>query len=175
MNELTTFCTAEVVVAGAIKRHRPLFDERQLHYFGGREGAPMKHPRRKFLKLGLAAAAATAASRFAIAQTYPTRPMTMIVPFPTGGPTDVVGRVVAERMRSSLGQSIIVENVGGADGSIGAGRAARARPDGYTIELGLMGTHVMNGAVYSLRYDVLNDFAPISPLARSSTRLSYGT
>jgi tripartite-type tricarboxylate transporter receptor subunit TctC len=124
----------------------------------------MKHPRRKFLKLGLAAVAGTAASKFAIAQTYPTRPITMIVPFPAGGPTDAVGRVVAERMRSSLGQPIIVENVGGADGSIGAGRAARARPDGYTIELGVMATHVLNGALYSLQYDVLNDFAPISPL-----------
>jgi tripartite-type tricarboxylate transporter receptor subunit TctC len=102
--------------------------------------------------------------RIASAQTYPARPITMIVPFPAGGPTDVIGRVVAERMRGSLGQPIVIENVGGADGSIGVGRAVRAKPDGYTIDLGAIGTHVMNGAFYSLRYDVLSDFAPISPL-----------
>jgi tripartite-type tricarboxylate transporter receptor subunit TctC len=89
----------------------------------------------------------------------------MIVPFPAGGPTDVVGRIVAERMRGSLGQPVIVENIGGADGSIGVGRAARARPDGYTIDVGALGTHVLNGAFYSLQYDLLNDFEPISPLA----------
>jgi tripartite-type tricarboxylate transporter receptor subunit TctC len=71
---------------------------------------------------------------------------------------------MAERMRRSLGQPIIIENITGADGSIGTGRAARARPDGYTIELGVMATHVLNGAFYSLQYDVLNDFAPIAPL-----------
>jgi tripartite-type tricarboxylate transporter receptor subunit TctC len=91
----------------------------------------------------------------------------MIVPYPAGGPTDVVGRVVAERMRVSLGQTIIIENVSGADGSIGTGRAARARPDGYTINLGLRADHVLNGAFYSLPFDVLNDFAPISPLLTS--------
>ena len=88
----------------------------------------------------------------------------MVVPYPAGGPTDVVGRVVAERMSKSLGQAIIIENVGGADGSIGLGRAARARPDGYTIDFGDMNSHVLNGALYSLPYDVLNDFAAISPL-----------
>jgi tripartite-type tricarboxylate transporter receptor subunit TctC len=92
----------------------------------------------------------------------------MIVPFPAGGGTDVIGRVVAERMRGSLGQPIIIENVGGADGNIGAGRAARARPDGYTIDLGSSSTHVLNAAFYSLQYDVLNDFAPISPLTTGS-------
>jgi tripartite-type tricarboxylate transporter receptor subunit TctC len=125
----------------------------------------MKHPRRTFLQFAGAAAAAPAFSSLASAQAYPTRPITMIVPSAAGGGAgNVTGRMVAERMRKSLGQPIIIENVGGADGSIGAGRAARARPDGYTIELGLMGTHVLNGAIYSLRYDVLNDFAPISPL-----------
>jgi tripartite-type tricarboxylate transporter receptor subunit TctC len=74
--------------------------------------------------------------------------------------------MVAERMSASLGQPIIIENVGGADGSIGAGRAARARPDGYTIDLGFLPNHVLNGAFYSLPYDVLKDFAPISPLVR---------
>ena len=88
----------------------------------------------------------------------------MIVPTVAGAATDVVGRVLAERMRRSLGQPIIIENIGGADGSVGTGRAARARPDGYTIDLGFLGSHVLNGAFYSLPYDVLNDFAPISPL-----------
>jgi tripartite-type tricarboxylate transporter receptor subunit TctC len=95
----------------------------------------------------------------------------MIVSASAGGSTDLTGRVVAERMSVSLGQPIIIENVGGADGSIGAGRAARARPDGYTIDLGSLGNHVMNGAFYSLPYDVLNDFAPISPLVTVSTVL----
>jgi tripartite-type tricarboxylate transporter receptor subunit TctC len=124
----------------------------------------MKLPRRCFLHLAGGAAALPALSHIAWAQTYPARPITMIVPFPAGGPTDVVGRVVAERMRQSLGQPIIIENVSGADGSIGVGRAARARADGYTIVLGVLGT-VLNGAFYSLPYDVVNDFAPISPLA----------
>jgi tripartite-type tricarboxylate transporter receptor subunit TctC len=92
----------------------------------------------------------------------------MIVPAAAGGPTDAVGRVLAERMRQFLGQPIIIENVAGADGSIGVGRAARARSDGYTIDLGSSSTHVLNGAFYSLRYDLLNDFAPISPLATFS-------
>jgi tripartite-type tricarboxylate transporter receptor subunit TctC len=107
-------------------------------------------------------------SRIAQAQTYPSRPITMIVPAPAGGPTDVTGRLVAERMRALLGQPVIIENVSGADGSIGTGRASRARPDGYTIDLGHKDTHVLNGAFYSLPYDVLNDFAPISPLITSS-------
>jgi tripartite-type tricarboxylate transporter receptor subunit TctC len=88
----------------------------------------------------------------------------MVVPFPGGAPMDVIGRVLAERIRKSLGQAIIIENVSGADGSTGTGRAARARPDGYTISLGAKATHVMNGAFYALQYDVLNDFAPVTPL-----------
>jgi tripartite-type tricarboxylate transporter receptor subunit TctC len=125
----------------------------------------MKHPRRKFLKLGLAAVAATAGSKSATAQTYPSRPITMIVPAAAGGgAANVTGRMLAERMRTSLGQPIIIENVGGADGSIGVGRTARARPDGYTMDVGYIGNHVLNGAFYPLPYDVLNDFAPISPL-----------
>jgi tripartite-type tricarboxylate transporter receptor subunit TctC len=103
-------------------------------------------------------------SGIASAQTYPTRPITVIVPVAAGGITDVVGRVVTERMTKSIGQPIIVENVSGAEGSIGVGRAARARPDGYTIVLGYFGSHVVNAAYYSLPYDVINDFAPISLL-----------
>jgi tripartite-type tricarboxylate transporter receptor subunit TctC len=124
----------------------------------------MKLARRKFLHLAAGAATLPAVSRVARAQTYPTRPITMIVPVAAGGLTDVVGRVVADRMTKSIGQPIIVENVSGADGSIGAGRAARARPDGYTIVLGYFGSHVVNAAYYSLPYDVINDFAPISLL-----------
>jgi tripartite-type tricarboxylate transporter receptor subunit TctC len=119
----------------------------------------MKLPRRKFLQLATGAVALPAASRIARAQTYPTRPITMIVPFPAGGITDTIARVVAERMGRYLGQAVIIENVSGAKGGIGVGRAARAKSDGYVIDLGQADTHVLNGAVYSLGYDVLNDFA----------------
>jgi tripartite-type tricarboxylate transporter receptor subunit TctC len=124
----------------------------------------MKFPRRQFLQLAAGAAALPAVSGVATAQTYPTRPITMIVPFPPGGATDGIGRVVAERMGRSLGQLVIIENFSGAEGSIGIGRAARARSDGYVIDLGQTDTHVLNGVFYSLNYDVLNDFAPITPL-----------
>ena len=125
----------------------------------------MKLPRRKFLHLAAGAAVLPAVSPVARAQAYPSRPISMIVPFPAGGANDVVARILAERMRVALGQRIVVENVGGADGSIGVGRTARALPDGYTICLGIDGSFVLNGAFYSLPYDLLNDFAPISPLA----------
>jgi tripartite-type tricarboxylate transporter receptor subunit TctC len=124
--------------------------------------------RRRFLKFAVGAAALPAVSRVARAQTYPSRPITLIIPIAAGSISDVAGRVVVERMRVSLGQPIIIENVSGADGSIGVGRAARAKPDGYTIDLGFTGSHVLNAAFYSLPYDVLNDFAPISPLAAFS-------
>jgi tripartite-type tricarboxylate transporter receptor subunit TctC len=124
----------------------------------------MTLPRRQFLQLSGAAVAASAFVRTAAAESFPSRPITMIVPFPAGGNVDVTGRVLADRMRASLGQPVIVENVAGANGSIGVGRVARARPDGYTIDLGFLGGHVQNGALYALQYDVLNDFQPISPL-----------
>jgi tripartite-type tricarboxylate transporter receptor subunit TctC len=122
-------------------------------------------PRRRFLQLAAGTAAVPVVSGIARAQAYPTRPITMIVPTAAGGSLDLVGRVMAERMTKSLGQPIVVENVSGADGSIGVGRAARARPDGYAIILATMSTYVLNSAFYSLQYDVLNDFIPISPLA----------
>jgi len=128
----------------------------------------MKLPRRQFLHLAAGAAALPALSRIARAQAYPTRPITMIVPSLPGSPSDAVARVVAERMRRSFGQPIIIENVSGAGGSIGTGRAARAKPDGYTIDLGILSTHVLNGAFYSLPYDVLNDFDPISLLGTTA-------
>jgi tripartite-type tricarboxylate transporter receptor subunit TctC len=124
----------------------------------------MKLPRRRFLQLAASTTVLPAVSPMAWARAYPSRPITVIVPYPAGGPADAIARVVADRMQASLGQPIIIENVGGADGSIGTGRAARARPDGYTIDIGLSATHVLNGAFYSLQYDVLNDFAAISPL-----------
>ena len=125
----------------------------------------MKLPRRQFLQLAASTAVLPAVSRMARAQAYPSRPITMIVPFPAGGTSDTVGRIVAQRMQASLGQPILIENVAGADGSIGTGRVARARPDGYTIDIGLVDTHVLNGAFHSLQYNVLNNFAPIVSLA----------
>ena len=93
----------------------------------------MRIPRRQFLHLMAGAAGLPALSHFAWAQAYPSRPITMIVPFPAGGATDVIARIMVERMRGPLGQPIVIENIGGADGSIGVGRTARAQPDGYTI------------------------------------------
>jgi tripartite-type tricarboxylate transporter receptor subunit TctC len=96
-----------------------------------------------------------------VAQIYPSRPITIVVPFPAGGPTDAVARVVADRMRRSLGQPVIIENVVGASGSLGVGRVAHAAADGYTLSFGTWSTQVVNGAVLALPYDVLNDFEPV--------------
>jgi tripartite-type tricarboxylate transporter receptor subunit TctC len=101
-----------------------------------------------------------AASAPVQAQNFPTRPITLIVPFPPGGSTDVAGRIVADRMGAYLGQPVIVENVGGAGGSIGVGRLARATPDGYTIDIGQWDTHV-GSIIYNLNYDLQADFEPI--------------
>jgi tripartite-type tricarboxylate transporter receptor subunit TctC len=136
-------------------------------FFESSEEGTMKWARRKFLHLAACAAALPALSRRASAQAYPTRPITIIVPNPPGGPTDVLARILAEHMRGPLGQPLIIENVGGAEGSIGTGRAARARPDGYTINIGGLST-TLNGAFYSLSYDVLNDFVPLALLATSA-------
>jgi tripartite-type tricarboxylate transporter receptor subunit TctC len=124
----------------------------------------MKLPRRRFLHLAAGAVALPAMPRIARAQTYPTRPITMIVPFPAGGAADLIGRLVAEHMRGSLGQPVIVENMAGASGSVGAGRVARAAGDGYTLGIGTLSTHVINGALLALQYDVRKDFEPISLL-----------
>ena len=101
----------------------------------------------------------------AAAQPYPSRPVTMVVPFAAGGPTDTIARILAEHMRPLLGQPVIVENVSGAGGSIGVGRVARATPDGYTLCVGNLSSHVMNGAVYTLPYDLIADFAPVALLS----------
>src|SRR6185295_2529015 len=98
------------------------------------------------------------AAAAAQAQTFPSRPLTLIVPFPPGGSTDSAARIMAERMRETLGQPVIIENVGGAGGSIGVGRLARSAPDGYTIDIGQWDTHVANGVVYPLNYDMQKDF-----------------
>ena len=124
-----------------------------------------QHPRRRFLALTAGAAALPAISRIAWAQSYPTRPITIMVPFPPGGATDVIARNLAERMKVSLGQPVIIENVTGAGGTIGTGRVARAAPDGYTLSIGQNDTHVITGATYALQYDVLNDFEPVALLS----------
>ena len=113
----------------------------------------------------IAITASLAAAGGAQAQTYPLRPITIVVPFPAGGPTDALARVLAERMKAALGQSVIVENPTGAAGTIGTGRVARAAPDGYTVILGHWQTHVVNGATYTLPFDVVKDFEPISLVA----------
>jgi tripartite-type tricarboxylate transporter receptor subunit TctC len=100
----------------------------------------------------------------AFAQKYPSRPITFIVPVTAGGPADLVARTLAEHMRGTLGQPIIVENVTGAGGSIGTGRVARASPDGYTFGIATTATHVYNGAIYDLPYDVVTDFEPVALL-----------
>jgi len=128
-----------------------------------------QHPRRQFLSLAAGAAALPALSHLANAQAYPTRPITMVVPFSPGGATDVIARNVAGRMRAALGQPVIIENVTGAGGTIATGRVVRAAPDGYTLSIGQSDTHVVNGATYTLQYDVLNDFEPVALL--SSTPL----
>ena len=109
-----------------------------------------------------AIAAALASVGVASAQTNPSRPITMVVPFPAGGGTDIIARALAQRMRIPLGRSVVIENVGGGNGSIGAGRVARAAPDGTTIILGTMGSFVMNGALYALPYNLVDDFEPIT-------------
>jgi len=95
------------------------------------------------------------------AQTYPSRPITLVVPFPPGGSTDAAARIMAERMRVPLGQPVVIENVGGAGGSIGVGRVARAAPDGYTFDIGQWDTHV-GSIIYKLDYDLEKDFEPIA-------------
>jgi len=103
----------------------------------------------------------------AAAQPYPSRPISLIVPYPAGGPLDQVARVMTEHMRGTLGQPFVIENVSGAGGSIGVGRVARATPNGYTIGIGDVGTQVLNGAVYPLNYDVMTDFEPVAWLVAS--------
>src|SRR5436309_5630966 len=115
----------------------------------------------KILRYAVFTVALIAGIAGARAQVFPTKPLTIIVPFAAGGPSDAMSRILGERMRTPLGQPILVENVTGAAGSIGVGRAVRAAPDGYTISYGHLGTHVANAAIYSLQYDMLADLEPV--------------
>ncbi|MCM2329236.1 MAG: tripartite tricarboxylate transporter substrate binding protein BugD [Lysobacter sp.] len=115
---------------------------------------------KRFLLL-VSLVALAAVSPGALAQAFPTRAITMVVPFAAGGPVDTVARILSEPMRKSLGQPIVVESTTGAGGSIGVGRVARAAPDGYTLSIGHWSTHVVNGAVYQLNYDLLKDLEPV--------------
>jgi tripartite-type tricarboxylate transporter receptor subunit TctC len=120
---------------------------------------------RSLLIAGIFAAASISSIQ---AQVYPSNPITMIVPLPAGSAFDVTARLLAEHLRVSLGQPVIVENATGASGSVGTGRCARAAPDGYTLCFGGVGTHVLNGAVLALPYDVLKDFEPVSLIATTT-------
>jgi len=115
-------------------------------------------------KIILAAFAVLALGSVAAAQSFPSRPITIIVPFSAGGPSDAMARILAERMKVTLGEALLVENVTGAGGSVGVGRAVRAAPDGYTISFGHLGTHVANGAIYKLGYDLVTDLEPVALL-----------
>ena len=126
----------------------------------------MKLSRRKFLHLAAGAGALPALPEIASAQAWPARPITLVSPFPAGGPVDTICRILAEHMHASLGQPILVENAAGAAGSIGVGRVARAAPDGYTLIVGQWSTHVANAAIYKLPYDTLTDFAPVALVSR---------
>jgi tripartite-type tricarboxylate transporter receptor subunit TctC len=124
--------------------------------------------RKHFVKSLLSAIAFAAALQLAPsahAQNYPSRPITLIVPLGVGGSTDIIARIIAQGMSQALGQTIIVENTTGAGGTVGEGRIARARPDGYTIGIGQWGTNVANGAIYPLNYDLMKDFAPVGLIA----------
>src|SRR5580704_11173921 len=115
-----------------------------------------------FSALACASLSCMAAS---LAQPYPTRPVTLIVPYGTGGPLDTLTRIVSERMRVALGQPIVIDNITGASGAVGVGRAARAAPDGYTVSVGNWPTHVVNGATFALQYDLLRDLDPVALLS----------
>jgi tripartite-type tricarboxylate transporter receptor subunit TctC len=116
----------------------------------------VKFPRRQFLHLAAGAVARPFAPRLALAQVYPSRPITVIVPFAPGGATDVIARSLAERMRIAVNQTVVIENVTGAGGTIGVGRVARATPDGYTLSIGQNGSHTL----------------PMGPLTRSNSTCS---
>jgi tripartite-type tricarboxylate transporter receptor subunit TctC len=120
--------------------------------------------RRTFLRLAVGACALLPVVPSAKAQAYPSQPVTIVVPFAAGGPTDTIARILAEPMRAALGQAIVIENVAGAGGTVGVGRVARAAPDGHTIVLGNWGTFVATGAIYALPYDLQEDFEPVLPL-----------
>ena len=114
---------------------------------------------------GILFAALIACALVAEAQTYPTRPISLVVAFSAGGPTDSIARIVAARMSGAIGQTVVVENTTGAGGTIGVGRVVKAAPDGYLIGIGHIGTHVINGAIYPLPYDLQTDLEPVAMIA----------
>jgi tripartite-type tricarboxylate transporter receptor subunit TctC len=116
---------------------------------------------RCWLSVGFAAVLSLSWSGMAGAQNYPARPITMIVPFPAGGATDTLARFLAEQMRPVLGQTVVIENVGGAAGSLGVGRAVRSTADGYTLSIGTSTTHMLTGGLYALPFDLFRDLEPI--------------
>ena len=129
----------------------------------------MKLIRREFLRLAWSAVAASGFSSAALAQAYPTRPITMVIPYAAGGGIDAIGRVLAEAMRRPIGQPVIIENVAGASGTIGVARVARAAPDGHTFILGNCATHVLNVPLLALQYDRTELFrAPFARFKRAS-------
>ena len=119
----------------------------------------------KALLFVCAIASTFAAISISLAQPWPSRPVTIVVPYSAGGPTDTLARLMSEPMRKALGQTVVVENVTGAGGSIATGRVVRAAPDGYTIGIGHWGSHVTNGAYYNLPFDLLTDLQPIAMIA----------
>jgi len=121
--------------------------------------------KRVFLASVAAACCGLKPVRSTTSEPYPSRPVTMVLPFSAGGPTDALARIITARMQDLLGQSIIIENVTGAAGTIGVGRVARAAPDGYTISVGPMNSHVLTGAIYHLPFDLRRDFEPVALLA----------
>ena len=121
----------------------------------------------KKLMFAIATAIVILGAGSAAAETYPSRPITMIVPFAAGGPTDVIARILAKRMGDSLGQTVVVENISGVAGTIATGKAVHASPDGYTLSIGHYGTHAVNELVYSLPYNLVRDFAPVALLTSS--------
>ena len=104
----------------------------------------------------------------AVAQSFPSKPITVVVPFAPGGPTDVVARTLAAHMAGTLGQNVVIDNLAGANGNVGTGKVARAPGDGYTLSMGHWSTHVVNGAVYPLPYDLLKDFEPVALVSHNA-------
>ena len=119
----------------------------------------------KVLVVSCASVFAFAAGSIATAQTYPAKPITIVVPFSAGGPTDTLARLIGERMRKALGQTILIDNTLGAGGTIGTGKVVKAPPDGYMISIGHWGTHVVNGVYYTLPFNLLTDFEPVAMIA----------
>src|SRR6266516_1574798 len=125
----------------------------------------MEEPKMKSLFVAIALVTTAGSISTVSAQTYPSHPVTMVVPFSAGGPLDTLARIVSVPMSRALGQTVIVENITGAAGTIGVARVVRATPDGYTLGIGNWSSHVVNGAVYPLQYDLLKDLDPVAMVA----------